>query len=100
MTSSTGRDAPSTAVVAIATAIIAAAAGYLIGQASALGVSSRTLSNSRTSAKATSSDSDDDEGHGPNEQLGSFPAHASEECKLVLVVRTDLGMTSGKTDLI
>jgi PTH2 family peptidyl-tRNA hydrolase len=96
MATSTGREAPSTAAIATATAIIAGAAGYLIGQASSLGLLGASTSNSRTAAKATGSDSEDDEDRGPNEQLGSFPDHSNEECKLVLVVRTDLGMSSGE----
>jgi hypothetical protein len=35
-----------------------------------------------------------DEGHGHNEELQDF-TNNSEECKLVLVVRTDLGMGKG-----
>ncbi|PSN61139.1 PTH2-domain-containing protein [Corynespora cassiicola Philippines] len=85
---------PSTANIAIACALVAGVTGYFLGQAKSLGLfgGSPVAAPSRRSEKEEDSDeSSDEEGDAPSE----FPGH-SEECKLVLVVRTDLGMTKGK----
>lgn len=85
---------PSTANIAIACAIIGGVTGYMIGQAKSLGLFggnpvARKSSKEKNGAEIDSDESDDDES-APAE----FPNNP-EECKLVLVVRTDLGMTKG-----
>lgn len=102
---------PTTAAIVIATTIIAGLGGYFIGQASLLGIfrsgnsspqrrkrpeySSR---DKRDTDTEVSSDSEDDDAAGAanNEQndLHDFDGEG-DECKLTLVVRTDLGMTKG-----
>lgn len=89
--------APSALAIAFATAIVSGLAGYFLGQASTIGVfsssspanpiRSKSSKNSDPSASSDSSSEDD--------SLQSF-ASSKEECKLILVVRTDLGMTKGK----
>lgn len=84
---------PSTANIAVACALIAGVTGYFIGQAKSLGLfgGSSISEPSQRKENADESDGSSDEDDGvPSE----FPNH-SEECKLVLVVRTDLGMTKG-----
>lgn len=84
---------PSTANIAIACALIAGVTGYFIGQAKSIGLfgGSPISTPSGKAKKAPESDSsDEDDDSKPNE----FPGHA-DDCKLVLVVRTDLGMTKG-----
>ncbi|MCJ1408050.1 hypothetical protein MMC19_002123 [Ptychographa xylographoides] len=130
-------DPPSTAAIAIATAILSGIAGYMIAQGSSLGLfggnSSSSSSGSGSSSKkpktksswpnsydvtvhpdssdeelmktlkgdddadldSSSSSSSSDETDKPHGELKSFPDN-KEECKLVLVVRTDLGMGKGK----
>ncbi|KAF2748926.1 PTH2-domain-containing protein [Sporormia fimetaria CBS 119925] len=90
---------PTTASIAIACAIVAGLTGYFIGQAKSLGLfggSPISTPPARHGSKdaADSDDESDDESESAGE-LGEFPDH-KEECKLVLVVRTDLGMTKGK----
>ena len=109
------RPPPSTAAIAIATAIIAALGGYLLGQGSSLGLFSSASSKKSwpnsydvtihpdssdeelmktlrpEKAEISSEASDDEEEQG---ELKSFDGD-KEECKLVLVVRTDLGMGKG-----
>ncbi|TKA69380.1 hypothetical protein B0A49_07050 [Cryomyces minteri] len=94
------RSPPSTAAIAIATGIIAAFGGYFLGQASSLGLFGTTETPVSKDAKLddsseSSSDEERDDGSDEQEDLRSFPGN-HEECKLVLVVRTDLGMTKGK----
>ena len=92
---------PSTANIAAACAIIAGVTGYMLGQAKSLGFfGGSPISQSTRSEKEKVGDSEDessDDG-GEDEDDGStpteFPDH-NEECKMVLVVRTDLGMTKG-----
>lgn len=97
----------STASFAIAAAILAGVGGFFLGQASSLGLLGTKTSNihrdmrSRTSRPenvTSSGDSDLSEGHAnvtdDETELQDFGAN-NEECKLVLVVRTDLGMTKG-----
>ena len=109
------RPPPSTAAIAIATAIIAALGGYLLGQGSSLGFFGSTSGKKSwpnnydvtihpdssdeelmktlhpEKVELTSEESDDEEDQG---ELKSFDGN-KEECKLVLVVRTDLGMGKG-----
>ncbi|KAF1962859.1 PTH2-domain-containing protein [Byssothecium circinans] len=85
---------PSTANIAVACAILAGVTGYFLGQAKSLGLfgGSPISEPSRRDQKAEESEgSSDEDDNAPAE----FPGH-SEECKLVLIVRTDLGMTKGK----
>lgn len=86
------RVAPSTAAIAIASAIIAGVFGYFLGQFSTLGKVTNSYSGSSGKAKYSDSESDEDD----DQPLSNFSGSA-EECKLVLVVRTDLGMTKGKS---
>lgn len=95
--------APSTAAIALASAILAGVIGYFIGQFSTLGTVTNDYSKSPGKAKhsdAEDEDEDEDEEE-ENEavlvgkQKFSRFTGDTEECKLVLVVRTDLGMTKG-----
>jgi peptidyl-tRNA hydrolase, PTH2 family len=82
---------PSMAAVAIASAIVAGLFGFFLGQFSTLGnVTNKVPSPS-------SSDSSDDEFN--KEYALAGPPTPAEDCKLVLVVRTDLGMTKGPAPL-
>ncbi|KAF2479088.1 peptidyl-tRNA hydrolase PTH2-domain-containing protein [Neohortaea acidophila] len=96
------RPPPSTAAIAAAAAIVSFLLGYYIGQARSIGLfrpeskstpSAADLRHKEHPSPALSSD----DAHSSDDELGelnTFPGH--EECKLVLVVRTDLGMTKGK----
>ncbi|KAI9849007.1 MAG: hypothetical protein M1837_005898 [Sclerophora amabilis] len=102
-TSESQRLPPSAAAVAIAASIIAGLGGYFLGQASTLGLfgssSSWPAQTKQEPVSDLSSDEDEQEVT-DNEQepksLGDFSANSSDEHKLVLVVRTDLGMGKGK----
>ena len=120
MTTPVDRPPPSTAAIAIATAIIAALGGYFIGQGASLGLFSSKNSSSKKSwpnsydvtVHPDSSDEElmeslksgveeEDEVSEEDEaelveagKLARFEGN-KEECKLVLVVRTDLGMGKG-----
>ncbi|GAB7344592.1 hypothetical protein MBLNU457_3087t1 [Dothideomycetes sp. NU457] len=97
------RPPPSTWAIAFATAIISGLAGYFLGQASSIGVFAKNPSDS--AAARVEKDGHDqgpheseeagDEEDEDDQEIKSFADH-NEECKLVLVVRTDLGMTKGK----
>lgn len=99
------RGPPSTAAVAIGTAIISGLFGYYLGQARSIGLfgtSSTTSPAARIGHETAASDSSDaDEETGDEEDslqdLGELKSFAgnNEECKLVLVVRSDLGMGKG-----
>jgi PTH2 family peptidyl-tRNA hydrolase len=110
------RGPPSTAAVAIGTAIVAGVTGYFIGQASSIGLFGRNdsqagtarLSHKEGEAKLDASeteddkedddDDDDDDDDSDVQDLGelqTFPGN-TEECKLVLVVRSDLGKQAAK----
>ncbi|BDD58285.1 hypothetical protein MPDQ_002579 [Monascus purpureus] len=103
---------PTTTACVIATAIVAGVTGYFIGQGASLGLFSSSSSSSEqkhAAPKITPHDGDAsdeeeeeyDESESESEsdadggELASFKDN-SEEVKLVLVVRTDLGMTKGK----
>lgn len=86
---------PSTANIAAACAILAGVTGYMLGQAKSLGFFggspiSQPVKSKKEKADDSEEESSDDEDH-------STPADfaGQEECKMVLVVRTDLGMTKG-----
>jgi hypothetical protein len=96
---------PSTASYIIATAIIAGVTGFFIGQGAAIGLfSSSTARSSDSNVKGHPDDEDDEddedwesegeEGEGGAGDLATFEGNR-DEVKLVLVVRTDLGMGKG-----
>lgn len=68
--------------------------GYFLGQGKSLGLfgGSPISAPQRTGKEANDSDEESDDESAS--ELSEFPGHG-EECKLVLVVRTDLGMTKG-----
>ena len=87
---------PSTANIAIACAIIGGVTGYMIGQAKSLGLFGGSPISAPPRKGKAAEDSDDSEDEDEdNTTPAEFPGH-KEECKMVLVVRTDLGMTKGK----
>lgn len=125
MTSLPDRLPPSTTSYVVATAILAVSIGYFIGQASSLGLfsSPKSKSSSKTSwpnsydvtihpdssdeelmthlrgngekeVKDTEDEDSEDEELGQEGELKAFEGN-KEECKLVLVARTDLGMGKG-----
>jgi PTH2 family peptidyl-tRNA hydrolase len=78
--------------------ITGAIAGFFLGRFSAVAPSSPSSSpapSSKQSKEAASEDDYEADSEDDQAELGSF-ASSREECKLVLVVRTDLGMTKGK----
>ncbi|CCA70080.1 related to exostosin-like 3 [Serendipita indica DSM 11827] len=94
-----------TTVLTAASIIFAGLAGYKAGQLSVANQQRKTLSDAKgheehdqqiTSGKATSQQDEDeeDEEARADGDLGSVSTHGP--CKMVLVVRTDLGMTKGK----
>jgi hypothetical protein len=93
-----GSPPPSTASIAVASALIAGVTGYFIGQAKQLGIfGGSPITVSKASDKKKDEDSDEEYEDSSDDEatdLSEFPGH-NEECKLVLVVRTDLGMTKG-----
>ncbi|KAI4273194.1 MAG: hypothetical protein L6R35_006426 [Caloplaca aegaea] len=133
----TDRPSPSTTSIVVATAILAVALGYVIGQGTSLGIFGSTKPAGKSKSKKpkkswpnsydvtihpdssdeeafkqirgadlgieseeSSADSSDDKEEevelGQNQgDLNMFEGNR-EECKLVLVVRTDLGMGKGK----
>ncbi|KAL8939958.1 MAG: hypothetical protein Q9216_003064 [Gyalolechia sp. 2 TL-2023] len=136
-TAATDRPPPSTTSIVFATAILAVALGYFIGQGSSLGLFGSTQSAGKGKAKKpkkswpnsydvtihpdssdeevfkqirgadlgieseeSSKDSSEEESEAAllgqkQGDLNNFEGN-KEECKLVLVVRTDLGMGKGK----
>jgi hypothetical protein len=113
---------PSTSAVAVAVGLIALTAGYLLGQGSALGLFGKSKSSQppgkakswpnsydvtihpdssdeelmaqqRAGAREQAEDSESDE-EGDGKELKTFPNNG-EDVKLVLAVRTDLGMGKG-----
>ncbi|XRM47806.1 hypothetical protein ABZX51_010766 [Aspergillus tubingensis] len=101
------RTTPSTAAYVVATAILAGITGYFIGQGSSLGLFSNKEKEGwpnsyNVKPHLDSSDEDyeseeeeDSEEECDGTELANFDS-SNEEVKLVLVVRTDLGMTKGK----
>lgn len=102
------RGPPSNVAVAIGTAIVSALFGYYFGQARSIGLFGRTDTRTPAARLGRSSDeSDSSSNAGAGEETGdesdsvqdlgelkTFSAN-NEECKLVLVVRMDLGMGKG-----
>ncbi|KAF1809172.1 putative mitochondrial peptidyl-tRNA hydrolase Pth2 [Eremomyces bilateralis CBS 781.70] len=94
------RPPPSVGAIAVASAVIAGVTGYFLGQASAIGVFSQRKPtaierSSKSKEDQETEDSDSDSDLSEIGELGSF-VNSHEEFKLILVVRTDLGMTKGK----
>ncbi|KAK4953288.1 hypothetical protein LTR10_008997 [Elasticomyces elasticus] len=99
------RGPPSTTNIVLATAIVSGLAGYYFAQARSIGLFGGQ-SITRTAAETDTKDSDVSDAEGsasPDEDddvrdLGELKSFAgnTEECKLVLVVRKDLGMSPGK----
>jgi len=94
------RGPPSTANIAIATAIVSGLAGYYFAQARSIGLfgSSSTRPAAGGPDDSDISDAaDEDEDEDDVQDLGELKSFAGnpEECKLVLVVRNDLGMNKG-----
>jgi PTH2 family peptidyl-tRNA hydrolase len=104
------RPPPSAAAIAIGTAIISGLMGYYIGQAQSIGVfgnakqsTAKASSALRTKEQDESDDqseSEEDDDYGDDEETSQeglkLFENSTEECKLVFVVRTDLGMTKGE----
>lgn len=102
---------PTTTAYVIATAILAGVTGYFIGQGASLGLLSSSEHKSWPNSydvrvHRDSSDEDEDEedetdseNEGDGGELASFKDNV-DEVKLVLVVRTDLGMTKGSSVLV
>lgn len=98
---------PTTTAYVIATGIIAGVVGYFIGQGASLGLfhEKKSWPNSydvKVHRDSSDEEGDDEEGEseddseeeGNGEELAQFKDN-SEEVKMVLVIRTDLGMTKG-----
>lgn len=94
---------PSATAIAISTAIISGLTGYFLGQARSIGLFGKPSTNPSAKlnghARDDESNTSDAEESGEDDvqdlgELKTFPG-SSEECKLVLVVRTDLGMGKG-----
>ena len=101
------RGPPSATAIAIGTAIVSALAGYYVGQARSIGLfggSSTAHPTARVGRQQLDSDEESDASDAESQggdalvvgELKGF-ADSSEECKLVLVTRTDLGMGKGKS---
>lgn len=81
----------------VAVALVSATIGYWAGVGSSLKYTNVTPKPSPTpSVKEPNSENEESDDEGVDENLGEVKAGLMEECKLVLVVRTDLGMTKGK----
>ncbi|KAH8710048.1 peptidyl-tRNA hydrolase PTH2-domain-containing protein [Phaeosphaeriaceae sp. PMI808] len=92
---------PSTANIAAACAILAGVTGYMLGQAKSLGLFggsaiSQTSQHGRDHKTATDAEESSEEDESEDDTVPSDFKGNNEECKMVLVVRTDLGMTKGK----
>ncbi|KAI9893859.1 MAG: hypothetical protein M1814_005412 [Vezdaea aestivalis] len=81
------RDSPSLVSIATASLILAVVGGYFVRQGLSLG---------RINRSSDSDSNEDGEEVDSSSSLASFPDNANEECKMVLVARTDLGMSTGK----
>ncbi|KAH7090808.1 peptidyl-tRNA hydrolase PTH2-domain-containing protein [Paraphoma chrysanthemicola] len=90
---------PSTANIAVASAIVAGVTGYMLGQAKSLGLFGGSPISAPSEHKEKTPGEAEDSSDEDSEDDDSVPAEFkgnNEECKMVLVVRTDLGMTKGK----
>lgn len=95
------RAEPSAVAIAVGTAILAGVTGFFMGQASSIGIfgASGNQRQVKPSESDSEEDADDDDEDLTDKQL-LRTANSNEECKLVLVVRTDLGMGKGKSSLL
>ncbi|PCH33427.1 peptidyl-tRNA hydrolase II [Wolfiporia cocos MD-104 SS10] len=93
MSSSTSQIATAVALVATSLSV-----GYALGARSAAAKSSSKPGSADVPAqkRADEDEESDDEGDVADGDLSSVKPGFMEECKLVLVVRTDLNMTKGK----
>ncbi|KAI1007586.1 hypothetical protein K3495_g639 [Podosphaera aphanis] len=90
----------------ISTAIVAGISGYLIGIATSLGLITNPFRPAAKREGVANYDNEDESteeevddlmlDHAPNWTAPTDADTHDEECKLVLIVRTDLGMTKGK----
>ncbi|KAH7399212.1 peptidyl-tRNA hydrolase PTH2-domain-containing protein [Phaeosphaeria sp. MPI-PUGE-AT-0046c] len=92
---------PSTANIAMACAILAGVTGYMLGQAKSLGLFGGSPVSTPPERKEKAHEDSDGSGEDESDESDDDTAPAdfkgnNEECKMVLVVRTDLGMTKGK----
>lgn len=103
MATVTNQSPPTVVAIALSTAILGALGGFFLGQASSVGIfggpkasPSGAQEDSDLEDEKDGDDEDDEDEDEVQEGLQSFDASSSfEECKLTLVVRTDLGMTKG-----
>ncbi|EME88946.1 uncharacterized protein MYCFIDRAFT_101825, partial [Pseudocercospora fijiensis CIRAD86] len=89
---------PGAGAYALSAAVIAFSLGYLAGQGRAIGLFGGSAARNTATARAHDDDDDDHSSHvsaSSSDDEASF-ARTTEECKLVLLVRSDLGMTKGK----
>ncbi|QKX55648.1 uncharacterized protein TRUGW13939_02745 [Talaromyces rugulosus] len=86
---------PSTASYIFATAILAGVTGYFIGQGSSLNIFRSPPNVDDESDLEDEEEDDDEEEEDDTAELATFEGN-HDEVKLVLVVRTDLGMGKGK----
>ncbi|KGY15375.1 peptidyl-tRNA hydrolase [Paracoccidioides brasiliensis Pb03] len=113
----TERTPPTTTALVIAAAILAGIAGFFIGQGASLGIFGSSATTPKRKGKSggermswpnsydvkvhaesedsEDEDSEDEEADGEGGELAAFEGN-TDEVKLVLVVRTDLGMGRGK----
>ncbi|PNS15687.1 peptidyl-tRNA hydrolase [Sphaceloma murrayae] len=92
----TDRPPPSVYAVAFAAAIVAGLTGYFLGQAQSIGLfGAKSVSPKEKDAESDSESDLSDDDEEDHQELEGF-SEKNEPCKLVLVVRTDLGMTKGK----
>jgi hypothetical protein len=85
---------PSTASYIFATAILAGVTGYFIGQGSSLNIFRSPQNADDESDLEDEEEEEDDEEEDDTAELATFEGN-HDEVKLVLVVRTDLGMGKG-----
>lgn len=90
------RTEPSATAIAIGTAILAGVTGYFIGQASTIGVFGQSGNHKTRAVRVDDTSEDDVDDEDLTDRALLKAADPYEECKLVLVVRTDLGMGKGK----
>lgn len=95
------RGPPSAAAIAIGTALISGITGYYLGQLRSIlpprHVGSGSSPKSSNTGEITDDEDDDlsDDEALDQGEINAF-TNSTEECKLVLCVRTDLGMGKGK----
>ncbi|KAK2828977.1 hypothetical protein FQN49_007215 [Arthroderma sp. PD_2] len=90
----------STAALVIATSLLTGVLGYYIGQGASIGIFSSTPSHARQDKSVDEEDDEEEDEEDEEEddagaELATFEGN-TDEVKLVLVVRTDLGMGKGK----